>query len=89
MTCPLEPYGPRIVVEIIKTPSKIGSIYIPEDAERLTQEAEVLAVSPDFPCPVAAGDRIIYEKYGGLSIPYGGRDYLFLNEKEVLCVVER
>jgi len=61
------------------------------------QEGEVLAVGPGrvddngnrVPVDVAVGDNVIYSKYGGTEVKYGGEDYLILSARDILAIVEK
>jgi len=37
---------------------------------------------------VAAGDTVIYSKYGGTEISSGGEDLLILSARDVLAIVK-
>jgi chaperonin GroES len=70
---------------------------IPETAKEKPQEGKVLAVGPGrvddkgvrVPMDIKAGDVVIYSKYGGTEVKYSGEDYLLLNARDVLAVVEK
>ena len=38
---------------------------------------------------VAAGDTVIYSKYGGTEVKVEGEDYLILSARDVLAVVAK
>ena len=38
---------------------------------------------------IAVGDKVIYSKYGGTEVKYGGEDLLVLSARDVLAVVVR
>jgi chaperonin GroES len=38
---------------------------------------------------VSKGDTVIYSKYGGTEIKYGGEEYLILSARDVLAVVAK
>ena len=92
----LQPLGDRVVVK--PTPreemTKSG-IVLPDTAKEKPQEGEVLAIGPGriddngnrVPLDVAIGDKVIYSKYGGTEVKYGGEDYLILSARDVLAVV--
>jgi len=50
-----------------------------------TPPAAAPAVTPDR--VVAVGDRVLYSKYGGTEVKYGGEEYLILSARDVLAVV--
>ena len=41
------------------------------------------------PLDVKVGDKVIYSKYGGTEVKYGGEEYLILSARDVLAVVEK
>jgi chaperonin GroES len=41
------------------------------------------------PLDVAVGDVVLYSKYGGTEVRYGGEDYLVLSARDVLAVIEK
>ncbi len=93
----LKPLDDRIVV----LPSEaeqttISGIVIPDTAKEKPQQGEVLAVGPGrrseisgelIPMNVAAGDTVVYSKYGGTEITVDGQDLLILTGRDVLAVV--
>ncbi|MGH3456041.1 MAG: co-chaperone GroES, partial [Nocardioidaceae bacterium] len=61
------------------------------------QEGEVLFVGPGrvddsgnrIPVDVSVGDTVIFSKYGGTEVKYGGEELLILSARDVLAVVEK
>jgi len=56
----------------------------------------VLAVGPGryedgnrVPLDVQVGDTVIYSKYGGTEVRYGGEDYLVLSARDVLAIIQK
>ena len=98
MSVPIKPLEDKIVVKAIEaeltTPS---GLVIPDTAKEKPQEGEVLAVGPGrvddngnrVPLDVAVGDKVIYSKYGGTEVKFGGDDLLVLSARDVLAVVVR
>ena len=39
------------------------------------------------PIEVRVGETVLYSKYGGTDIKFGGKDYVLLSEKDILAVV--
>jgi chaperonin GroES len=89
----LEPLGDRLVVRAIEAESVTASgLVLPDTAAERPQRGEVLAVGPGrfedgkrVPPLVAAGDEVIYSKYGGTEIKVDGEDLLILRESDVLA----
>ena len=98
MSVSIKPLEDRIVVKTLEAETTTASgLVIPDSAKEKPQEGEVLAVGPGrvddngnrIPLDVAVGDKVIYSKYGGTEVKYGGEDLLVLSARDVLAVVVR
>ena len=96
MSVPIKPLEDRIVVKAIEAETTTASgLVIPDTAKEKPQEGEVLAVGDGrfddqgnrIPVDVKVGDKVIYSKYGGTEVKYGGEEYLVLSARDVLAVV--
>jgi chaperonin GroES len=93
----IKPLGDRIVVKPLdKSEEKIGGIIIPDTAKEKPQEGEIVAVGPgkmldsgERQAPsVAVGDKVLYGKYAGTEIKFGGQEYLIVREDDILAKLE-
>jgi chaperonin GroES len=74
-----------------------SGLVIPDTAQEKPQEAEVVAVGPGriddkgnrVPVDVSVGDKVIFSKYGGTELKYGGEDYLVLSARDVLAIITK
>ena len=98
MAVAIKPLEDRIVVKPVEAEQVTASgLVIPDTAKEKPQEAEVIAVGPGriddkgnrVPVDVAVGDKVIFSKYGGTELKYGGQEYLILSARDVLAVVVR
>jgi chaperonin GroES len=73
-----------------------SGLVIPDTAKEKPQEGEVMAVGPGrfnedgderIPMDISVGDKVIYSKYGGTEVKYGGDELLILSARDVLAVV--
>jgi chaperonin GroES len=94
----IRPLEDRIVVSANEAETTTASgLVIPDTAKEKPQEGTVLAVGPGrfddkgsrIPVDVQVGDTVIYSKYGGTEVKYGGEEYLVLSARDVLAVVEK
>ena len=95
----LKPLGDRLIVKAVEEEETTASgIVLPETAKEKPQKGEVLAVGDGswdedgekrIPLDVAAGDVVLYSKYGGTEVKYGGEEYLILSARDVLAIVEK
>lgn len=92
----LKPIGDRVIVQRLGSVEKTKSgLYLPDSAQEKPQEAKVIAVGSGrvlkdgkvVPLSVKAGDRIIFGKYSGSEIKVDDKEYVFLNEEEILAIV--
>jgi chaperonin GroES len=95
----LQPLEDRLVVRPSEAEETTTSgLVIPDTAKEKPQQGEVLAVGPGrrsdqtgelIPVDVAAGDTVVYSKYGGTEITVDGEDLLILSGRDVLAKVEK
>ena len=93
----LQPLEDRIVVRTAEAEETTASgLVIPDTAKEKPQQGEVLAVGPGrraensgelIAMELAAGDTVVYSKYGGTELTLDGEDYLILNARDVLAKV--
>jgi chaperonin GroES len=93
----LTPLGDRLIVETLEEEqTTIGGIVLPDTALEKPQRGHVVAAGPGarnaetgdrIPMDVAAGDQVVFSKYGGTEIRVEGTDYLILRESDVLAKV--
>jgi chaperonin GroES len=91
----LQPLNDRVVVEVLEEEAVTASgIVLPDTAQQKSQRGKVLAVGPGryedgnlVPLDVAAGDEVVYSKYGGTEVALGTEEYLILRESDVLAKV--
>jgi chaperonin GroES len=92
----IKPLEDRIVVKPLDAEQTTASgLVIPDTAKEKPQEGEVLAIGPGrvddngnrVPVDVTVGDKVIYSKYGGTEVKYGGDELLILSARDVLAVV--
>jgi chaperonin GroES len=87
----IKPLGDRVVVEPAPAEEKTASgIIIPDTAKEKPQQGTVVAV-PDADkennIKVKTGDRVLYGKFAGTEITIDGKDYLILNQSDILAII--
>ena len=93
----LQPLEDRIVVRPAAPEQTTASgLVIPDTATEKPQQGEVIAAGPGkrsdntgdiIPMDVAVGDVVVYSKYGGTEVKYGGEEYLILSSRDLLAVI--
>lgn len=98
MSVSIKPLEDRVVIKTLEAEQTTASgLVIPDTAKEKPQEGEVVAVGPGrvddngnrVPVDVSVGDVVIYSKYGGTEVKYGGEEYLVLSARDVLAVIEK
>ena len=98
MSVSIKPLEDRIVVQPLAAEQTTASgLVIPDTAKEKPQEGTVLAVGPGrvddkgnrIPVDVNEGDLVIFSKYGGTEVKYNGEEYLVLQARDVLAVIEK
>ncbi len=96
MSVTIKPLEDRLVIKAIEAEQTTASgLVIPDTAKEKPQEGEVIAVGPGrvddngnrVPLDVSVGDKVIFSKYGGTEVKYGGEELLILSARDVLAVV--
>jgi len=94
----IKPLEDRILVEPLEAETTTASgLVIPDTAKEKPQEGKVVAAGPGriddkgnrVPMDVKVGDVVIFSKYGGTEVRYNATDYLLLNARDILAVVEK
>ncbi len=92
----LKPIGDRVIVQRLGSVEKTKSgLYLPDSAQEKPQEGKVIAVGSGkmlkdgkvIPLSVKAGDKIIFGKYSGSEIKVDDKEYVFLNEDDILAII--
>nr|WP_232340143.1 MULTISPECIES: co-chaperone GroES [unclassified Bifidobacterium] len=93
----LTPLEDKIVIKQAEAETKTASgLVIPDTAKEKPQQGEVLAAGPGrrddkgerIPMDVKVGDKVLYSKYGGTEVTYGGEDYLIVSARDVLAILK-
>jgi len=91
------PLYDRILVQRMEEEDKTaGGIYIPETAKEKPIQGKVIATGKGKiqddgkvrELDVKKGDTVLFGKYSGTDIKFGGEEYLILREDDVLGIIE-
>ena len=93
----LKPLGDKIIVEVLGAKEKTrGGIVLPDSAKEKPQEAKVVSTGSGKTLPngkvvppeVKTGDTIVFGKYSGSEVKVGGKEYLIINQDDILAVIK-
>ncbi|OGG14769.1 co-chaperone GroES [Candidatus Gottesmanbacteria bacterium RIFCSPHIGHO2_01_FULL_39_10] len=79
--------------EETKTPS---GILLPDSAKEKPQVGKIMAVGPggmtddgkQIKMVVKVGDKVMYKKWGGNEVKVGTEEWLLVEQKDILAIVE-
>jgi len=92
----LKPLREKVVVERMEAETKsAGGIVIPDSAKEKPMRGTVIAVGPGRvldngevkALDVKKGDKILFGGYAGSEVKLDGKEYLIVNESEILAVL--
>ena len=93
----IRPLGDKVVVKPSESEeTTAGGIVLPDTAKKKPQEGKVVAVglgrvldNGERKAPsVAAGQTVIYAKYGGNEVTVEGEELVILDEDSIYCIRE-
>ena len=96
----LRPVDARIVVQKPAREEQTASgIILPDTVNEQGQTAigEVIAVGPGsrnmmsgevMPMQIEVGETILYTKFGGTEVIHNGEEFILMDEKDVIAVIE-
>ena len=96
MSIKFQPLGNRILVKPVESASKVGRIFIPEQAQEKPREGFIFRMGPGkrneagklIPLDFKEGDRILFGKYGGTEIKIDGQTFNMVHCDDVLAIVD-
>lgn len=88
----IKPLYDRLLLETIQEESTtLSGIILPESKDKPTI-ARVVAIGDlddkEFGNQIKVGDHVIYKKYSATELKHSGQDYLIIERKDILALVE-
>lgn len=93
----LKPLNDKVLIERLEASEKTaGGILLPDSAKEKPTEGRIVATGDGrwndegqrVPLTVKPGDRVLFSAYAGTQVKDGGKEYLILDESEVLAVLD-
>ena len=83
----LKPLKDRVVAFKEQPKEKTASgLLLPSDSKEKPAYAVVEAIGPDVK-EIKKGDKIIYKEYSGTTVKINDKEYLILDEKDILATM--
>ncbi len=93
----IKPLFDYVLVKAVKQDEVTASgIVLPDSAKEKPQVAEVIAVGPGttndkgeiIPMVVSTGQKVMYKKWGGNEVKLGYEEYMLIEQKDIMAIVE-
>jgi len=93
----LKPLNDKVLLKPLKEDEKTKSgIILPDTAKEKSEKGEVVAVGPGrlldngtrASMTLAVGNKVLFKKYSPDEIKIDGQEYLILDERDILAVIE-
>ncbi|MHC4865217.1 MAG: co-chaperone GroES [Planctomycetota bacterium] len=94
----IRPLADKVLVERLEAQSKTsGGIFLPDTAKEKPQrgkivnvgEGKVLDDGTRRQMQVKKGDMVLFTSYAGTEIKIDGKEYLIMDESDVMAVIEK
>jgi len=90
------PLGSRVIIRRAPTTEKIGSIIVPDTAQKKVTRGEVIAVGPGgvtasgqrIEPRIKVGDKVVFGDYSGTAFEFDGEERIAMLEDDVLGVID-
>ena len=92
MSINIQPIEDRVLIlpEEAEVKTETG-IYIPEEAKEIPHAGVIKAIgsgTKDRPMQRKVGERVVYSKYASTEIKYQGKEYVLVNTKDILAILQ-
>jgi chaperonin GroES len=90
--------GDKVLVERVEAESKTaGGIVLPDTAKEKPQRGKVISVGEGKmlengtrkEIQVKKGDLVLFTSYAGTEIKIDGKEYLIMDESDIMAVIEK
>jgi chaperonin GroES len=94
----IRPLGDKVLVERVEAESKTaGGIVLPDTAKEKPQRGRVVSVGEGKmldngtrkEIQVKKGDTVLFTSYAGTEIKIDGKEYLIMDESDIMAVIEK
>ena len=94
----IRPLGDKVLVKRVEAESKTaGGIVLPDTAKEKPQRGRVVSVGEGKmlengtrkEVQVKKGDTVLFTSYAGTEIKIDGKEYLMMDEADIMAVIEK
>ena len=93
----IRPLGDKVLVQRLEAETKTaGGIVLPDGAKEKPQRGTIISVGEGKllddgsrgQMQVKKGDKVLFTSYAGTEVKVGGKDYLIMDENDIMAVIE-
>lgn len=94
----IRPLADKVLVQRTEAESKTsGGIVLPEAAKEKPKEGKIISAGPGkllddgslSKMQVKKGDLVLFSSYAGTDIKIDGKEYLIMDESDIMAVIEK
>ena len=94
----IRPLSDKVLVERIETESKTaGGIVLPDSAKEKPERGKIISVGEGksledgsrSKMQVKKGDEVLFTNYAGTEVKLNGKEYLILDETDIMAIIEK
>ena len=94
----IRPLADKVLVQRLDAESVTsGGIVLPESAKEKPQRGKIVSVGQGKvlkdgtrrKVQVKKGDEVLFSSYSGTEIKIGGKEYMIMDESEIMAIVEK
>jgi len=94
----IRPLGDKVLVERVEVEAKTaGGIVLPDTAKEKPQRGKVVSVGEGKmlengtrkEVQVKKGDLVLFTSYAGTEVKIDGKEYLIMDESDIMAVIEK
>lgn len=94
----IQPLADKVLVQRVEAENKTaGGIVLPDTAKEKPQRGKIVNVGPGKllddgtrrKMQVKKGDLVLFTSYAGTEIKINGKEYLIMDESDIMAVIEK
>ncbi len=94
----IRPLADKVLVQRLEAETKTaGGIVLPDSAQGKPQRGKIVSVGEGKilddgtrkKMQVKKGDRVLFTSYAGTEVKIGGKEYLIMDESDIMAVIEK
>ncbi len=94
----IRPLADKVIVQRLEAENKTaGGIVLPDSAQEKPKTGKIIEVGKGkilddgsvSPMQVKKGDKVLFTSYAGTEVKIEGKEYLIMDESDIMAVIEK